>query len=186
MLHIITSIVTKRSSSPSQDRIVPTDTGTKPRSHNTCKQYPSMYYLALIFLAAFHSFPVLPDCPAQQEIPSPTTVHLQLPTIPQTTQDVYTATGADRCDSQPPPQARKYSTAEPNMGPDQPHPTGMNRLSTYTILSLTNRKTHVIYMVLYHLHTQTHPPTSCKRDLVPLLTPILITVVCCSISIQLF
>jgi len=25
------------SSSPTQDRIVPTDTGTKPRSHNTCK-----------------------------------------------------------------------------------------------------------------------------------------------------
>jgi len=64
----------------------------------------------------------------------------------------------------------------PNTGPGQPHPTGMNRLNTYTILSQTNRKTHVIYMVLYHLHTR--PPTSCKRDLVPLPTLILIMVLC--------
>jgi len=52
------------SSSPSQDRIVPTDIGTKPRSHNTCKLYPPIYYLALIFLTAFHSLPVLAVCPS--------------------------------------------------------------------------------------------------------------------------
>ena len=44
------------SSSPSQDRIVPTDTGTKPRRHNTCKKYPPIYYPALLSLEAFHSF----------------------------------------------------------------------------------------------------------------------------------
>jgi len=38
--------------------------------------------------------------------------------------NVYTATAADRYDTQPPPQARKYSPTGPNTGPGLPHPTG--------------------------------------------------------------
>jgi len=60
-------------------------------------------------------------------------------------------------------------------------PRGMNRLGTYTTLSYTNRVTHVICMVLYHLHTR--PPTLCKRDLVSLPTLTLIIVLCYIISI---
>ena len=86
---------------------------------------------------------------------------------------------------QTPPQARKYSTAGPKTGPGQTHPTGMNRFSTYTILSQITRETHVThtYMVLYHLHTC--PPTLCNRDFVPLHTLTLIIVLCYIISIQL-
>ena len=53
-------------------------------------------------------------------------------------------------------------------------PRGMNRFGTYTTLSQTNRVTHVICMVLYHLHTR--PPTLCKSDLASLSTLILIIV----------
>ena len=51
------------------------------------------------------------------------TMHLQLPTTPYTIEDDYTATAADRCDTQPSPQARKYCTTGPNTGPGLPHPT---------------------------------------------------------------
>jgi len=48
---------------PSHDRILPTDTNTKPRRHNSCKQYPPICCPAPIPLTAFQSFSVLPDCP---------------------------------------------------------------------------------------------------------------------------
>ena len=105
------------------------------------------------------------DCPSQltyysstaQTIPSPTTTHLQLPTIPQTTQDVYTSTKADQCDTQ---KARKYGTTGPNSGPDLPQPTGHETTRNANFI-VVEKQDNLCYMLhLYLLHTR--PPTLCK------------------------
>ena len=59
---------------------------------------------------------------------------------------VYTAARTDRCDTQPPPQARKYGTTGPNTVPGLPHPTG-HALTRHAHLIVIDKQDNKRYML---------------------------------------
>jgi len=73
---------------------------------------------------------------------------------------------------------RKYGTAGPNTAPGQPHPTGMNRLSTYIHYIVIDKQENTCYIHGSLPPAHTRPPSLCKRDIVPLFTLILIIALC--------
>ena len=68
------------------------------------------------------------------------------------------ATTADRCDTQPPPQARKYSTAGPNTGPGLPHPTG-HEPTQHVHYIVIDKQDNTCYTRMYGSLPSAHTPT---------------------------
>ena len=59
---------------------------------------------------------------------------------------VYTAARTNQCETQPPPQARKYSTRGPNTGPGLPHPTG-HALTRYAHFIVIDKEDNTRYIL---------------------------------------
>jgi len=155
---------------PGQDRIH--EHRHKPRKYNICKQYLPICYLALIFLAAFHSFPVLPDCPSYLIYYSNTVLRSPFPhySTPATANHTVDNLGCLHSHSSrpvwhlAPTTVKKIQQCWTKYGPrpTAPHWHEPTQHLHYTVM---NRKTHITYMVLYHLHTHTHTHQHCVKEI---------------------